>query len=103
MGLGALLIKERLGLSDREATLQIMENLYLQYFLGFDSYVDKEPSKANLEGKRRYGLGLIREKGAATSLTVIALQFMVMNLERVLWALFFHFFNCILCRPLVGS
>lgn len=55
------------------------------------------------EGKRRYGLGLIRAKGAATSLTVIALQFMVMNLERRLRALFVHFFNWILCRPLVGS
>nr|WP_281278008.1 transposase [Paenibacillus rhizophilus] len=43
VALGSLLIKERLGLSDRETTLQIMENPYLQYFLGYDGYVDEEP------------------------------------------------------------
>lgn len=54
------------------------------------------------EGKRRYGLGLIRAKGAASSLTVIALQFMVMNLERRLRTLFVHFFNWILHKSVVG-
>ncbi|AIQ14548.1 IS5 family transposase [Paenibacillus durus] len=54
------------------------------------------------EGKRRYGLGLIRAKGAARSLTVIALSFMVMNLERRLRALFVHFFGWIFYRPLTG-
>ena len=31
---GALIIKERLGTSDRETVEQIRENPYLQYFLG---------------------------------------------------------------------
>jgi transposase, IS5 family len=48
------------------------------------------------EGKRRFGLGLIRTKKAASSLTVIALKFMVMNLERRLRALFALFFRYVL-------
>jgi transposase, IS5 family len=43
MALGSLIIKERLGLSDRETTLQIQENPYLQFFLGYTTYVDEEP------------------------------------------------------------
>src|SRR5690625_4958392 len=44
------------------------------------------------EGKRRFGLGLIRARLANTSQTVIALQFLVMNLERRLRVLFFLIF-----------
>ncbi len=43
VALGALIIKERLGASDRETVEQIRENPYLQYFLGFKEYQDKEP------------------------------------------------------------
>jgi hypothetical protein len=43
IALGALIIKERLGLTDRETVLQIQENPYLQYFLGFPEYSDKKP------------------------------------------------------------
>ncbi|ROV64237.1 transposase, partial [Streptomyces globisporus] len=43
IALGSLIIKERLGLSDRETTLQIQENPYLQFFLGYTEYVDEEP------------------------------------------------------------
>ncbi|MET3212074.1 UNVERIFIED_CONTAM: hypothetical protein ABIC26_005076 [Paenibacillus sp. PvR008] len=45
------------------------------------------------EGKRKLGLGRIRARGAKTSLTVIALQFLVMNLERRLRVLFLPFFG----------
>ena len=34
LALGALIIKEKLQISDREVVDQIMENPYLQYFLG---------------------------------------------------------------------
>jgi hypothetical protein len=34
MALGALIIKEKLGTSDRETVSQIREKPYLQYFLG---------------------------------------------------------------------
>ncbi len=40
------------------------------------------------EGKRLYGLGLIRARLRETSETVIALQLLVMNLERRLRLLF---------------
>ncbi|MFH1614064.1 MAG: IS5 family transposase [Planctomycetota bacterium] len=43
MALGALLIKERLGTSDRETVQQIAENPYLQYFLGLMEYQDAPP------------------------------------------------------------
>ena len=38
---GALIIKEKLGLSDEETVEQIRENPYLQYFLGLKEYEDK--------------------------------------------------------------
>ncbi len=41
IALGALIIKERLDLTDRETVLQISENPYLQYFLGFSEYKDE--------------------------------------------------------------
>lgn len=43
VALGALIIKERLGLTDRETVEQIRENPYLQYFLGFSGYRDEKP------------------------------------------------------------
>ena len=36
--LGALIIKEKLGVSDRETVEHIRENPYLQYFIGQSSY-----------------------------------------------------------------
>ena len=43
MAFGALIIKERLGTSDRETLEQICENPYLQYFLGLMEYQDTPP------------------------------------------------------------
>jgi len=43
IGFGALIIKERLGTTDRETVEQIRENPYLQYFLGFSEYSNKVP------------------------------------------------------------
>ena len=43
IALGSLIIKERLGTTDRETVLQIAENPYLQYFLGFSEYKDEVP------------------------------------------------------------
>lgn len=45
------------------------------------------------EGKRRFGLGRIQARLAQTSQTVIALQFLVMNLERRLRVLFHLIFR----------
>ena len=43
IGFGALIIKERLGTTDRETVEQIRENPYLQYFLGLSEYSDEAP------------------------------------------------------------
>lgn len=48
IALGALIIKERLGVSDRETVEQIRENPYLQYFLGIVEYSDKAPFEASM-------------------------------------------------------
>ncbi|WP_246132360.1 transposase [Paenibacillus hemerocallicola] len=57
VALGGLIIKERLCLSDRETTLQIMENPYLQFFLGFPGYLDQEPFHHSLLTHFRARLG----------------------------------------------
>lgn len=43
LAFGALIIKERLGTTDRETVEQIRENPYLQYFLGLMEYQDAPP------------------------------------------------------------
>ena len=43
VALGTLIIQSRLTLTDRETVNQIMENPYLQYFLGYDRYDDRKP------------------------------------------------------------
>lgn len=48
------------------------------------------------KGKRSYGLGRIRARLRETSETVIALQLLVMNLERKLRVLFLPFFRLLL-------
>jgi transposase, IS5 family len=48
MALGALIIKEKLGISDRETVEQIKENPYLQYFIGMSSYNNEAPFDASM-------------------------------------------------------
>lgn len=48
MALGALIIKEKLGTSDRETVEQIRENPYLQYFIGLSSYSNELPFDPSL-------------------------------------------------------
>ncbi len=43
LAFGALYIKQRLGLTDEETVLQIQENGYMQFFLGFAAYSSKAP------------------------------------------------------------
>ncbi len=50
------------------------------------------------EGKRTYGLGLIRARLQDTSETVVCIQFLVMNLERKLRVLFWHFFRKVFAK-----
>lgn len=48
VALGALIIKERLRITDREAVEQIIENPYLQYFLGFSEFQKQAPFDASM-------------------------------------------------------
>lgn len=48
IALGALIIKERLKLSDEETVEQIRENPYLQYFLGYEGYREEAPFEASM-------------------------------------------------------
>ena len=48
MALGALIIKEKLGISDRETVEQIKENPYLQYFIGGEEYSEDPPFEASM-------------------------------------------------------
>lgn len=48
VALGALIIKEKLGISDRETVEQIKENPYLQYFIGMFSYISEAPFDASM-------------------------------------------------------
>lgn len=43
MGLGALIIQERMQLTDRETLESISENPYMQYFMGLSGFVMKQP------------------------------------------------------------
>jgi transposase, IS5 family len=57
IALGALIIKERLGLSDEETVEQIRENPYLQYFLGYQGYQKEAPFEASMMVHFRKRLG----------------------------------------------
>lgn len=58
VALGALIVKERLGTSDRETVAQIQENPYLQFFLGFREFKTTRPFDPSLFVQFRKRLGL---------------------------------------------
>lgn len=60
MALGALIVQERLGLTDRETVEQIAENPYLQYFLGLSEYQLQAPFDASMMVHFRKRLSLKR-------------------------------------------
>src|SRR5690625_1753321 len=47
LALGSLIIKEKLGLSDKETVLSITENPYLQYFIGLHEFQEEAPFDAS--------------------------------------------------------
>lgn len=63
MALGALIIKEKLGISDRETVEQIKENPYLQYFIGQESYSNEAPFDPSMMVyfRERIGLELVNK------------------------------------------
>jgi hypothetical protein len=63
IALGALIIQEKLGLTDEETVAQIQENPYLQYFLGYGSYRDEAPFHETMmvHFRKRLNLGELGE------------------------------------------
>ena len=61
--IGAVIIKHILHLDDRETVAQITENMYLQYFLGYSSYIKEPPFDASLfvDIRKRLGEELIAD------------------------------------------
>jgi transposase, IS5 family len=61
--LGALIIKHLGNLDDREVIDQIMENVYMQYFLGYPSFSTDPPFDASLfvEIRKRLGIDVLNE------------------------------------------
>jgi transposase, IS5 family len=71
--IGSLIIKHMCDLSDRETVQQIQENMYMQYFIGYNSFSDEVPFDASLFVVFRNRLGvdqinLINEKILGLSL-----------------------------------
>ena len=63
MALGALIIKEKLGTSDRETVEEIKENPYLQYFIGMSDYSNDCPFEASMMVyfRERIGMDLVKK------------------------------------------
>lgn len=55
--IGAMIIKHKLKLDDREAIETIRENMYMQYFLGLEEYTYKDVFDRSLFTTLRYRLG----------------------------------------------
>lgn len=56
--LGSLMIKHMCNLSDEETILQIQENMYMQYFIGYSSFSSEVPFDSSLFVEFRKRLGI---------------------------------------------
>lgn len=73
VALGALLIKERLGLTDRETVEAIQENPYLQFFIGLEEFTQDRPFDASLmvDFRKRFGEEGMQRIAEAIALTAL--------------------------------
>jgi IS5 family transposase len=55
--LGCIMIKHMCGFSDEETILQIQENMYMQYFIGYSSFTNEAPFDSSLFVEIRKRLG----------------------------------------------
>jgi hypothetical protein len=71
--LGALLIKERLGLTDRETVEAIRENPYLQFFIGLEEFTQDKPFDASLmvDFRKRFGEAGLKRIAEAIALAAV--------------------------------
>ncbi len=56
--LGCIMIKHMCNLSDEETILQLQENMYMQYFIGYSSFSNEAPFDPSLfvEIRKRFGV-----------------------------------------------
>lgn len=73
VALGALLIKERLGLTDRETVEAIRENPYLHFFIGKAEFEQTSPFDASLMVgfRKRFGEEGLSRIGKAVALAYL--------------------------------
>jgi hypothetical protein len=71
--LGALLVKERLGLTDRETVETIRENPYLQLFIGLEEFTPDKPFDASLmvDFRKRFGEAGMEQLAEALALAAL--------------------------------
>ena len=71
--LGALLIKEKLGLTDRETVATIQENPYLQFFIGCEEFSRERPFDASMMVgfRKRFGEEGIQKIAEAIALSTL--------------------------------
>jgi len=86
---GIRLSGPKLGRPSKDAEVNALEKQ-----IAYQDAVDRNPMEGKFgEGKRKYGLGRIFARLQKSSETVIALQFLVMNLEKVLRDTFLFIFQ----------
>ena len=63
VAIGAVIIKHMLDISDRETIMQIQENMYMQYFIGYSSFSQEAPFDASVfvDIRKRLSLELVNE------------------------------------------
>jgi hypothetical protein len=58
VAIGAMILKHMCNMSDRETVLQIQENMYMQYFIGYSSFSNEAPFDPSLFVEFRKRLGI---------------------------------------------
>ncbi len=84
MAFGALILKERLGLTDRELVQQITENHFLQYFLGLSAYQYAAPFHDSMltHFRKRFTQKSLEKINESIALTAKALEEVENNTEE---------------------
>ena len=75
VALGSLIIQAKQNLTDRETVNQIMENPYLQYFIGYERYEDRKPPfdpSLMVHFRKRIGPDLLSEVNELIALAGLA-------------------------------
>ncbi len=74
--IASMIIKHKLNLSDEETVLQIQENAYLQYFCGYETYIDAIPFVPSLfvEIRKRMGADMFEHFEQAVVDQAVSIQ-----------------------------